>query len=138
MKKFYQKEFYPFGDCFRTCIASILERDKLEDIPNFMKDGEAMFEEHFEHWLNENNYLDITYEINNSKLIGTKFNGQLCILCGLDIATKIRHSVVGRIDFSKETNQIIYTIIHNPIKNGNEESLEIDFCTLIVKRLDKK
>ena len=44
MKEYYQKESYPTGDCFRTCIASILEADNLEDVPNFMKDGEKYFE----------------------------------------------------------------------------------------------
>ena len=39
MKKFYQIESYPTGDCFRTCLASIMESDNLEDIPNFMNYG---------------------------------------------------------------------------------------------------
>ena len=136
MKKFYQIESYPTGDCFRTCLASIMESDNLEDIPNFMKDGESMFEQHFEHWLSENNCMDITYKIDSSELIGTKFNGQLCILCGLDIITKIRHSVVGEVTYDKKSNQIIYSVVHNPLRNMNEDNFEIDFCTFIVRRLD--
>jgi hypothetical protein len=138
MKKFYQKESYPIGDCFRTCLASIMECDNLEDIPNFMKDGESAFEENFEQWLNENNCIDITYEIHSSKLIGSKFNGQLCILSGKDTNTGIGHCVVGKVEYIKENEQILYSLVHNPLKNENNDSLEIDFCTFVLKRLDIK
>ena len=59
MKIFYQKESYPFGDCFRTCLASIMESNNLEDIPNFMKDGELNFEKNFNEWLIKNNCIDM-------------------------------------------------------------------------------
>ena len=136
MKKFYQKESYPYGDCFRTCLASIMESDNLEDISNFMKDGELNFEKNFDEWLIKNNCIDISYEINNSKIVGSKFNGQLCILTGKDTNTNIRHSVVGKVEYIKEKQEILYSVVHNPLLNMNEDNFEIDFCTFIVKRLD--
>lgn len=136
MKEFYQIESYPTGDCFRTCIASILNSDNLEDIPNFMKDGEKFFESNFKKWLNENNYMDITFEINNSKILGNNFNGQLCILTGTDSKTKIAHSVVGRVDYRQRDNSLHYSEIHNPTFEGNTENIDFIFCTFIVKRLD--
>lgn len=136
MKKFYQIESYPTGDCFRTCLASIMESDNLEDIPNFMKDGEQFFESNFNKWLIENGYLDITFEINNSKLLGKNFNGQLCILTGVDSITKIAHSVVGRVDYREKNNSLHYSEIHNPSLNGNTENIDFLFCTFVAKRLD--
>ena len=137
MKKYYQKESYPTGDCFRTCIASILESDNLEDIPNFMKDGEQFFENNFKEWLDANGYMEITYEIHNSKILGKNFNKHLCILTGTDSNTKIAHSVVGQVDYSSSDNTIHYSEVHNPYLNGNTENIDFEFCTFIVKRLEK-
>lgn len=35
------------GDCMRACVASVFEM-KIEDVPNFMKDGEDYFAEHLQ------------------------------------------------------------------------------------------
>lgn len=136
MKKYYQKESYPTGDCFRTCIASILGSENLEDVPNFMKDGEQFFESNFKEWLNINGYMEIAYEIHNSKILGKNFHKHLCILTGTDSNTKIAHSVVGRVTYNEEDNTIHYNEIHNPLFNGNTDNIKFKFCTFIVKRLD--
>lgn len=136
MKKHYQIENYPTGDCFRACIASILESEKLEDIPNFMKDGERFFESNLKEWLDLNGYMEITYEIHGSRLLGKNFNNHLCILTGTDSVTNISHSVVGEVIYNKENNTIIYQEVHNPSKNSDTENMDFIFCTFISKRVD--
>ena len=138
MKKFYQIESYPKGDCFRTCIACILEVDKLEDVPNFMKDGEELFDSFYKNWLDKNGYMEISYEIDKSKLQGKNFDGQLCILSGINLDTLIRHSVIGRVEYKYDNNTIEYFIVHDPAEGNDSSTLEIDFCTFIVSRLDIK
>lgn len=138
MKKFYQIENYPIGDCFRTCIASILESNNLEDIPNFMKDGESSFSKHFNKWLRKNNMLYVTYQIHNSVIDGYYFDGWKCILTGIDKNTNIGHSMVGEVKYNKSKNTIEYFIIHNPHAMINEDNINIINCGFLSKRIDIK
>lgn len=136
MKKFYQSESYPYGDCFRTCIASILEVDKLEDVPNFMRDGEELFEEHLKKWLNDNDYMIIEYKIHGASVLDrVNFDGALCILGCSHKDSGIGHSCVGRIRF-EDDSKVFYDGIHNPIKNNYFSNLTITSASFLVKRLD--
>ena len=136
MKKFYQKESYPTGDCFRTCVASILEVDSLEDVPNFMRDGEKKFDEYFKTWLNNNGFICIQYMIQESKVINrVGFDGALCILGGINTATGIHHSCVGQIRF-EDNCKLYYDCIHDPLKNNDIENMSFISAYFIVKRID--
>lgn len=135
MKIFYQTEKYPIGDCFRTCVASILEVENLQDVPNFMKDGEDSFNKHFNKWLRKNNMLYITYQIHNSAIDGFYFDEWKCILTGIDKFTRIGHSVVGEAKYNKNSNMIEYFVIHNPSKDINIDNLELINCGFLSKRI---
>jgi len=52
------------GDCFRACVASILELP-IEEVPNFMEDGEDKFNDHIVDWIKDRTFTIRYVEINN-------------------------------------------------------------------------
>jgi len=51
MIKIYQTKFGEEGDCFRACLASILEL-KIEDVPEF-KEGHGVWYQKYRKWLQQ-------------------------------------------------------------------------------------
>lgn len=138
MKKYYQEVNYPYGDCVRTCIASILETDNLEDVPNFMRDGEDSYDQYLNDWLKENNTQMITIEWDGLKHFRTYLNCEMYVLLS-GKRKGVYHSVVGRYS-QKEAHNIQFE--HDPLKgenyffSDNEENLGI-FQVLIFLGNDK-
>jgi len=116
MKKHYQKESYPFGDCFRTCMASILESDKLEDVPNFMKDGEELFNDNLSMWLKENNLQSLTVDWEGLNKFNTILTSKVYIIA-TGKNNGIFHSVVGT--YTKEDERHLISLVHDPIEGQN-------------------
>lgn len=54
----------PYGDCVRTVIACLLNKEDVEEIPNFMKDGEEKFRENLDCWMEDNGfeYIELTWQ----------------------------------------------------------------------------
>ena len=63
--KLTQIENYPIGDCVRSVFACLLGLDNVEEVPNFMRDGNEKFQEHLEQWLEEKDleYIELDYEV---------------------------------------------------------------------------
>ena len=82
----------------------------------------------------------ISYRIKESSVYGQNFCGQLCLLIGINKKSKIRHCLVGSVEFDEKTHKINYFAEHDPLfgeKAGNPD-VEIDVVGFIVKRLDNK
>ena len=50
------------GDCFRACVASILEL-QIEYVPNFMSDGPNCFDQNLREWGDRNGFRAIDIQI---------------------------------------------------------------------------
>lgn len=57
-----------YGDCFRACIASLLEIECPENVPLFIKDGEIDIH-HLTNWLDGKGYAPffVTYDAVNTR-----------------------------------------------------------------------
>ena len=116
MKKHYQSESYPFGDCYRTCLASILEAENIQCIPNFMKDGENKFIENRDNWLRGNNINSITVDYDSLNGFCTSLLEKSYIIA-TGSNKGVFHSVVGTYELINDKHEI--ELIHDPIKDGN-------------------
>lgn len=57
---------FKHGDCFRACVASILETP-LEEIPNFMRDGRVKFNDYVDEWLVGFPFLFLYFEVESEE-----------------------------------------------------------------------
>lgn len=125
MIKYYQKESYPYGDCVRTCLASILETENLEDIPNFMRDGEGKYIEHLDEWCKMKGLDRITIAwdfIHGMVEISSRY-----VLIFGDIRG-ISHATVGKLYYENNKAHIEYK--HDPIRNNDFKEFNITHIQL--------
>ena len=125
MKKIYQTEFYPLGNCFQACIASILEIE-LDEAPNFMKDGVGKWNENWDEFMKISDYylLDIELPSNTKDLI---YDG-IIIANGKSPRGDWNHSIVWQND----------RMIHDPYPDGNGIVGKPLCFTLIIPKNIKK
>lgn len=135
MKKHLQKIGYPFGDCVRTCIASILDCENVEEIPNFMKDGEDLFSSNLNNWCIENNMFYIQFKFSDS--ISAVYNNTLCIATGKKKSDGVYHSIIVEISQNQNTRNIDLFFVHDPLGRNEDECMEdfesISHITIIGK-----
>ena len=138
MKKFKQVENYPIGDCVRTCMACILDVDKIEDVPNFMRDEEPHFIEYLTEWLENNNLEYMQMEIDdffNSPWMPKGY----CLLAGKSPRGEWDHMVVGEIKAVIKEGQV-YREIHfahdtSPHHDGTYIDGDIKYVGFLQRKL---
>lgn len=107
-KNFHRPEEGLIGDCHRTCLAIMLDRER-DDIPNFGEVGfnneipgggnSKQFNEAVEKWLNEQGYSQVTVpfagELEQIQKFMLMVNPGIRYILGGLSSTGVNHSVVG-------------------------------------------
>lgn len=123
MKYHYQKYQYPKGDCFRTCLACILNKEDVEDIPNFMKNGEEYFDDLFFLWLDMNNYQYI--EVSRKEWEKQWYIPEgICTVIIKNAQHPHGHSVIAK-SYSKDNLKYL-EFLHNPQKGFDCNNIKIE------------
>lgn len=118
----------PGGDCFRACVASILEMP-LGDVPHFCEEGdhEGKWFRWFRSWLFERGMSVVTY----------KWNGEhpphaLVGYCLVSVPSRHPdaqpgwlHSVVGRSELDSD-GQLTLHIVHDPNSCRRQNTWEVN------------
>jgi len=114
----------PGGDCFRACVASVLEM-KIDDVPHFCEDGkhDGVWYLAFRDWLKERGLCAVTYDWTGScppqGMIGH------CLVSVQskhpDAQTGWLHSVVGK-SWLDADGLMALDIVHDP--NGHRRRNE--------------
>lgn len=118
MKRHLQKYINGInGDCFRTCIACIMNVEDLEEIPNFQEDGVDSFWNNFFKWLDENNLGYFEFDVKDKKAPYIVPSGY-CVFTGKSNIVDALHCVVGRTEYNIDKGELEMFFIHNP--NGDQ------------------
>lgn len=120
IKKHYQTEQYPTGDCFRTCFACILNKENVEEIPNFMKFGEKEMDNHFYKWLKLNNFEYIEVSL-KEWMTQHYLPDMLCVVIIKNEKHAYGHAVVGR--SYREGGKRYIELLHNPQRGQGVEDI---------------
>lgn len=138
IKRHLQISNYPFGDCFRSCIASILKTEKVTDVPNFMQNGEEFFKENFREWLEENSFNYIEIEWNKPVSFHTDTTDQFCIISIKKKCDNVGHCVVGYMKYIEEQNTYQFDVIHDPLGRRIEDCVndiqEVTYIGFLTQR----
>ena len=121
MKKHYQIEQYPIGDCFRACISSILCKDDINEVPNFMKDGECNFDDNFDTWKakNEYQYIEVSFKEWESQHF---IPDSICVVVIKNNAHPHGHAIVGK-SYKKDRKRYL-GLLFNPQKGYNLDNIK--------------
>lgn len=68
------------GDCFRACVASILEVP-LEEVPNFMEDGRKQFDDNLDKWLKDQSFTMLDCRILEPEVVWRYLKDCFVIAC---------------------------------------------------------
>lgn len=122
--KFPTEENPKQGDCFRACIASILEL-RLEEVPDFCA-SQGDWETNFHQWLAEKGLSSVEVNLGPDQIIYPVTEGTLCIVSGTTSRHPTRlHSVIGRVTWNKTLkiyNEarpfLMFEFLHDPHPSG--------------------
>jgi len=102
------------GDCFRTCVANVLELP-LDDVPNFCAHEDWWIR--LQAWLKPLNlfFCEIMNEGGKSPMptLPPLSNGAMCIAAGIG-PRGVRHAIVCRYRHSSENNKHWLELAHDP------------------------
>ena len=103
-------------------MACFLDTKRLEDVPNFMKDGKEKFWDNFYTWLDGENMGYLEYEINYDRPSDMRcYHDGFCILTGdSNLKDGVLHSVLGYVKWDRTGNRVKYYFKHNP--NGDQKN----------------
>ena len=114
----------PGGNCFSTCIASILEMD-LADVPNFCLDPDWYRET--TKWLNARGYTLFEIKITaDTEWFHAAHDGPFVIVSGQSPRGEHKHSIVGQLGFG----EIRY--VHDPHPAGGWIVMDPEYIGLII------
>jgi len=110
MTKLKQIEDYPIGDCFRTCIACLLNYKDPKEIPNFMDEGDNNFQNKFDQWLKDTNLSYIELNIESFKIHPYFVPLGECIVVGKSPRGNYNHAVIGQVIKTGKYDKQIETV----------------------------
>lgn len=111
------------GDCFRACVASILELP-IEDVPDFCASPRD-WEERLHGWLSERGLATVEVNVGAGQVVYPVTEGTICIVSGTTDRHPTRlHAVVGRVtwDDGKAGGMarpfLAFEFLHDPFPGG--------------------
>jgi len=99
------------GDCFRACVASILELP-IEAVPHFMEMSGDWFE-HFDDWLRKQGLFAMEVRLQEPPACFVSSHDVWCILSAMG-PHGVMHSVVGRYECRPTTSAPRFYLEHDP------------------------
>ncbi len=136
MIKTYQTIISPVnGNCFAACLSSLLHIP-LEDIPDFLSEGDGKFWNKITTYLKTINYapLIIYFPLSdkNCFLYLPTLPGTHCILSVPSQCAKCAHAVVAKVK-KRRSGYTNFEIVHDPNKKNKKYKKVIpDFCLFLV------
>jgi hypothetical protein len=116
------------GDCFRACVASVLELE-LNEVPHFCESWDnwyALFQE----WVTDRGLVAVEVKIDRPECLAAT-NGLMCILSGKTSESSVLHSVVGRY-----VHGVGFELLHDPHSRGEFfNGLEPDWVMFLLRVL---
>lgn len=136
--KLKQIEQYPIGDCVRSVFACLMGLDSVEEIPNFMRDGEEKYNQHLQEWLDENNlsYIEIDFK---AAQVAYHIPEGYCGIAGKSPRGDYDHLVIGEVKYRYEDEKVFrdFHFIHDtsPYHDSNFIDGEPKTASFLVKKL---
>lgn len=139
ISKLKQIENYPTGDCMRSVFACLLGLESVQEIPNFMRDGNSNFQTYIEQWLSENSleWVEISYK----EWCETPFFPLgYCGISGKSPRGDYDHIVVGEIKKRVGKNGLAYRDIYfrhdtSPFHDGNYIDGDVKLIGFLLRKL---
>ena len=124
MTKYYQLfENNQNGDCFRTCIACLLDCDEVTDVPNFMENGADKLVESFEKWLDENKLVYTEFTIESFEKHWEFLQNCYCVVVGKSKNhNDTLHAIIGEIKDQEGGGRELMEY-HNPTRSRQEHPM---------------
>lgn len=118
----------PNGNCFATCVASLLDLP-LEDVPNFCADENEDWFDGFQKWLTERGMYAIDLKVVDEPFLRPVPDGTLVILTGMG-ARGLLHCVIA--SYRLKDGLHTWEHVHDPHPN-NTFIEDVQDITFIVK-----
>lgn len=112
------------GDCFRACIASILELP-IDAVPDFCAIPHD-WENNFHEWLSAHGLATVEVNLGQGQIVYPVTDGTICIVSGTTKRHPTRlHSVIGRVTWDQDKQPsgaarpfLVFEFLHDPFPDG--------------------
>jgi hypothetical protein len=113
------------GDCFRACIASLLEL-AIDDVPDFCAEP-GNWEDRLHAWLGDRGLATVEINFGVGQTVYPVTDGTVCIVSGTTARHPTRlHSIIGRVTWDENRQPIgaarpflVFEFLHDPHPDGS-------------------